>query len=70
MIRQDWAKYNDDLKQVAGVCSSWLWGRVPSMTLEDFRAFGVMVAFWLQFVQCSLQGSSLSCTVTYLLHIL
>ena len=38
MIRQDWAKCNDDVKQVAGVCSSWLRGRDPSMTLEAFQS--------------------------------
>ena len=38
MIRQDWAKCNEDVKQVAGVCSSWLRGRVPSTTLEAFQS--------------------------------
>ena len=38
MVRQDWAKCNDDVKQVAGVCSSWLRGRDPSMTLEAFQS--------------------------------
>ena len=38
MVRQDWAKYNDDLKLVAGLCSSWLWGRVLSMTSEDLQS--------------------------------
>ena len=37
MVRQDWAKCNDDVRQVAGVCSSWLRGRDPSMTLESFQ---------------------------------
>lgn len=37
MVRQDWAKCNDEVKQVAGVCSSWLRGRDPSMTLEAFQ---------------------------------
>ena len=38
MIRQDWAECNDDVKQGAGVCSSWLRGRDPSMTLEAFHS--------------------------------
>ena len=37
MVRQDWAKCNDDVRQVAGVCSSWLRGRDPGMTLESFQ---------------------------------
>ena len=32
MVRQDWAKCDDDVRQVAGVCSSWLRGRDPGMT--------------------------------------
>ena len=37
MIRHDWVKCNDDVRQLSGVCSSWLRGRDPSMTLEAFR---------------------------------
>ncbi|KAL3149874.1 hypothetical protein ABBQ38_013239 [Trebouxia sp. C0009 RCD-2024] len=37
MIHHDWVKCNDDVRQLAGVCSSWLRGRDPSMTLEAFR---------------------------------
>ena len=37
MIIQDWANCNDDVKQVAWVCSGWLWGRDPSMKLEVFQ---------------------------------
>ena len=37
MIHHDWAKCNDDVRLVAGVCSSWLRGRDPSMTLEAFQ---------------------------------
>ena len=36
MVRQDWAKCNDDVRQVTGGCSNWLRGRDPSMTLEAF----------------------------------
>ncbi|KAL3146140.1 hypothetical protein ABBQ38_015482 [Trebouxia sp. C0009 RCD-2024] len=37
MIHHDWVKCNDDVRQLVGVCSSWLRGRDPSMTLEAFR---------------------------------
>ena len=37
MIRHDWVKCNDDVRQISGVCSSWLRGRDPSMTLEKFQ---------------------------------
>ena len=37
MIRHDWVKCNDDVRQISGVCSSWLRGRDPSMTLEAFQ---------------------------------
>ena len=37
MIRHDWVKCNDDVRQVSGVCSSWLRGRDPNMTLEAFQ---------------------------------
>ncbi len=33
MIRNDWTKCNDDIKQISGVCSSWLRGKDPNMTL-------------------------------------
>ena len=36
MIRHDWVKCNDDVRQISGVCSSWLRGRDPSMTLFLF----------------------------------
>ena len=38
MIQQDWVKCSGDVKQVSGVCSEWLKGRDPSMTLQAFRA--------------------------------
>ena len=38
MIGQDWAKSNDDTKQVAGVSSSLLRGRDPTMTLQAFQS--------------------------------
>ena len=37
MIRHDWVKCNDDVRQISGVCSSWLRGRDPDMTLEAFQ---------------------------------
>ena len=37
MIRHDWVKCNDDVRQISGVCSSWLRGRDPNMTLEAFQ---------------------------------
>ena len=37
MIHHDWAKCTDDVRQVAGVCSSWLRGRDPSMSMEAFQ---------------------------------
>ena len=33
MIHNDWTKCNDNIKQISGVCSSWLRGKDPSMTL-------------------------------------
>ena len=33
MIRHDWVKCNDDVRQISRVCSSWLRGRDPIMTL-------------------------------------
>ena len=33
MIRHDWVKCNDDVRQISGVCSSWLRGKDPNMTL-------------------------------------
>jgi len=38
MIRNDWTKCNDDIKQISGVCSSWLRGKDPSMTLAAFQS--------------------------------
>jgi len=38
MIQQDWAKCNDNIKQISGVCSSWLRGKDPSMTLAAFQS--------------------------------
>ena len=35
--KKDWAKCNNDVRQVVGLCSSWLRGRDPSMTLESFQ---------------------------------
>ena len=37
MIQQDWIRCSEDVKQVSGVCSEWLRGRDPSMTLEAFQ---------------------------------
>ena len=33
MIRHDWTKFNDHIKQISGVCSSWLRGKDPNITL-------------------------------------
>ena len=38
MIRNDWTKCNDNIKQISGVCSSWLRGKDPSMTLAAFQS--------------------------------
>ena len=38
MIRHDWVKCNDDVRQISGVCSSWLRGKDPSMTLDRFKS--------------------------------
>ena len=38
MVYHDWAKCNDNIKQVAGVCSTWLRGRDPSMTISAFQS--------------------------------
>ncbi len=38
MIHNDWTNCNDDIKQISGVCSSWLRGKDPSMTLAAFRS--------------------------------
>ena len=37
MNRHDWVKCSDDVRQISGVCSSWLRGRDPNMTLEAFQ---------------------------------
>ena len=37
IIQQDWIRCSEDIKQVSGVCSEWLRGRDPSMTLEAFQ---------------------------------
>ncbi|DBB04708.1 TPA: hypothetical protein ACH3X1_012762 [Trebouxia sp. C0004] len=37
MIRHDWVKCNDDVRQISGLCSSWLRGKDPSMTLGAFQ---------------------------------
>ncbi|KAL0038486.1 hypothetical protein WJX77_008030 [Trebouxia sp. C0004] len=37
MIRHDWVKCNDDVWQISGLCSSWLRGNDPSMTLGAFQ---------------------------------
>ena len=48
MIHHDLAKCNDDIRQVAGVCSTWLRGRDPSMTVSTFEGLwchgGVMAS--------------------------
>ena len=36
MIHHDWVKCNDDVRQISGVCSSWLRGKDASMTLDCF----------------------------------
>ncbi len=33
----DWTKCNDNIKQISGICSSWLKGKDPSMTLPAFQ---------------------------------
>ena len=38
MIQHDWAKCSNNIKQVAGVCTSWLRGRDPSMTVSAFQS--------------------------------
>ncbi|DBA88498.1 TPA: hypothetical protein ACH3X2_004980 [Trebouxia sp. C0005] len=30
MIRNDWTNCNDDIRQISGVCSSWLRGKIPT----------------------------------------
>ncbi|DBA77104.1 TPA: hypothetical protein ACH3X1_009685 [Trebouxia sp. C0004] len=37
MIPHDWVKCNDDVRQISGLCSSWLRGKDPSMTLGAFQ---------------------------------
>ncbi|DBA96769.1 TPA: hypothetical protein ACH3X1_015603, partial [Trebouxia sp. C0004] len=37
MIHHDWVKCNDDVRQISGLCSSWLRGKDPSMTLGAFQ---------------------------------
>ena len=39
MIHNDWTRCNDNIKQISGVCSSWLRGKDPSMTLAAFQSF-------------------------------
>ena len=67
MVRQDWAKCNDDVRQVAGVCSSWLRGRDSSMTLESFQNLwchnGVLAS--IRTVQ---SGSADLCFSTHMCH--
>ena len=41
MIRHDRLKCNDAVRQISGVCSSWLRGRDPSMTLLFSFVFGL-----------------------------
>jgi len=38
MIRNDWTKCNDNIKQISGVCSGWFRGKDPSMTLAAFQS--------------------------------
>ncbi|DBA91326.1 TPA: hypothetical protein ACH3X2_003973 [Trebouxia sp. C0005] len=38
MIRNDWTTSNDDIRQISGVCSSWLRGKDPNMTLAAFQS--------------------------------
>ena len=45
MIHHDWTKCNDNIKQISGVCSSWLRGKDPSMTL--FFVFFLFFVFWV-----------------------
>ena len=51
MIHNDWIKCNDNMKQISGVCSSWLGGKDPSMLS---RAFGAITVFWHLSI-CSLE---------------
>jgi len=44
MIRNDRTKCNDDIKQISGVCSSWLRGKDPNMTLA--AACGAITMFF------------------------
>jgi len=37
MIHNDWTKCNDNIKQTSGVCSSWLRGKDPGITLAGFQ---------------------------------
>ncbi len=38
MIRNDWTKCKDNIKLISGVCSSWLRGKDPNMTLAAFQS--------------------------------
>ena len=38
MIRNNWTMCNDNIKQISGVCSSWLRGKDPSKTLAAFQS--------------------------------
>jgi len=38
MIRNDWTKCNDNIRQNSGVCSSWMRRKDPSMTLAAFQS--------------------------------
>ena len=38
MIHHGCVKCNDDVRQISGVCSSWLRGKDPSMTLDCFTS--------------------------------
>ena len=46
MIHNDWTRCNDSIKQISGVCSSWSWGKDPSMTLATFQSLWYHNVFW------------------------
>ena len=40
MIRHDWVKCNDDVRQISGVCSSWTEGQGPQYDFVVFFFLG------------------------------
>ena len=49
LIRHDCVKCNDDVRQISGVCSSWLRGKDPSMTLGCFKSMCTIEVLWHRF---------------------